>query len=163
MSGESESVESDLETMERDLAETLARKGLILIPKPEVDEYMHMTYSRLSSLPPGELAMIGVELARYSYYLQTVIGFFLTRMTICRRQIEKRVGHKLVEYVNIYGKDEKWIAAIADDDVASRWKDLEHRAYLLFKNLEYMPNRVNEMMDMITMLEGNRRRLDGKI
>lgn len=124
---------------------------------------MTMSFQELTSLPPDELGMVGFELARYSYYLQTVISFYQSRVMICRREIEKAVGTRLVDYAHVYGRDEKWIMAIADDEHATAWKRLEDVAHRALRSLEYLPNRLGEMLRAVLELQQSRRRVHGKI
>lgn len=164
MSGTRESPEVKLARMAKDLNENLARKGLILIAKPEVDHYLKMTRDELRSLPPEELEAVDYEIARYAYYLQTVMNDYLTKMNICRGEIEKAVGMNLGQYGNVYGRDEKWIAAIADDEYATAWRELEQKAFRSFQSLEYLPNRLAEITKAVINIQQERRRLGhGKV
>jgi hypothetical protein len=142
-----------LKRMEKELKEKWVRQGVVLIDKPPIDEYMRSSYDDLSRSHPDDLDKISYELARYAYYLQMVISFYHTKMLMCRREIERLVGSKIKNYTKIYGRDDKWMSAIADNAEATIWKTLEDEAYDSWKTLEYLPNRLGEMQKVVLHLQ----------
>jgi hypothetical protein len=152
-----------LDRMEKELRERWERKGTVFISKPEVEDYMHASYEELRMMEPESLDAFGYELARYSYYLQGLIGLYHNRMMMCRREIEKLVGRNIKNYSHIYGRDDKWMSAIADSEEATAWKELEDEAYYSWKILEYLPNRLGEIQKAVLYLQKERKSDGSKI
>lgn len=163
MSGSTKSADQKLQEMEHDLESFLARKGLFDVVEPKASEFVNISRDRLASLPPDELGVIGFELARYAFYLQQVMNMLQTRVNICKEEIRKAVGHKIKEYTAVYGREDKWIAAIAESPHASKWKEIQDKAQFSLDRIAYFPSRLIDLSKTVLELQQTGRRTHGKV
>lgn len=162
MSGDQESLAKDtLTKIEDELDNYLKNKGYVRIIKPAVEEYLEMSRSELRSLPTEELGEAAYDLSRYAYYLQGILNDIEAKIYICESQIRRLVGTKLDNY-NVFGIENKWIAAIADNDVARRFQVLKDKAAVLKIKLNYIPKRLEDLSKVVLEIQQTRRR-NGKI
>lgn len=139
MPGEAISPDDKLEQMIDSLANDMVRRGLILIDKPEVDDYMSISQEEMASLPPDELGSLAFSVAQYSYYLQTVLNWLNIRIKMCQKH------------------------AVSDHKNAKRWRELQEVAEQRFDTLYFIPARLQDIMKTALELQQSRRRTHGKI
>jgi hypothetical protein len=150
-----------LQRMESEIDEFMLRRGVI-VPRSDAKTYLTLTHEELERMSPDEAGVAGYELARYAFYLRSIINFYKRRMKICEGHIRQLVGDKLGRYP-VYGREEKWIAAIADNDLARGWDAIRDKAERVLASIDEYPRDLQQMSRAMLELQQSRRQSHGKI
>jgi hypothetical protein len=150
---------ASLRRYEEAISNSLYRQGLIEVVRPEVARYLGMSPPDVAALPPDELGTLAYALAQYAFYLQTLQNRLHTRASICRSRVEALVGHKIADYGHIYGREDKWHAAVAADPSARRWRELQEHAQREHDRLAYLTTRLDRMSQAALQMQSSLRKI----
>lgn len=126
----------------------------------QIDHYINMSRSELRNLSDTDLSEIVWELQAYAYYLQDIINHHKMIVEHCKYNIYKTIGNTIREYNDIYGQEAKLNAAIADNQYAREWKEIEHNNQMMVEQLKYKAEGLDRIAQAIIEVKRSRRKFE---
>lgn len=110
-----------------------------------IDHYINLPRSELATLPTDALGEMQFEIYSYVYHLQTVHNRQLAKADKCKYEIEKLIAPSLPNYREIYSSEQKWAAAVMDNDAARKYRDIEVNARAAATRTAYLTQRLENV------------------
>ena len=114
-----------------------------------VDHYLSMSRSELSKTSSRDLGEMAYELYATAYHIQTVNNLQLAKAEYCKHQIDKIYGRDMDNYSHIYGKEDKYLRAIADSETCQSYREIEINARGAATRTSYLTQRLENVAKCI--------------
>jgi hypothetical protein len=118
----------------------------------KINGYLALTADEIRKLSDTDLAGITVELSRHAYLVQDRIAAERTKVDICQANLNSIVGHLISEYTEVWGRDDKWAAAIHDNDAAREYKKYLVRCQAIVTRMDGLVTRLDSMIRQLNEL-----------
>lgn len=138
------------------------QKGL---PHPlprHIDHYINIPRSELTLLAAEDLGEMAYEILSYAYYLQDQQNRQLAKADRCKSEIDRIVAPVLTNYRDIYGKEEKWLSAIFDNEQAISFHNVEINARAAATRVSYLTARLESIARCLLEMQQTKRRQNAK-
>lgn len=117
-----------------------------------------MPRSELNLQSAESLGEMAYEISSYSYHLQTVINQQLAKADKCKSEIEKLISPVIDNYRDIYNGEQKWLAAIYDNEHAKSFRNIEVNSRGVATRLSYLTGKLEQMGRCLLELQNTKRR-----
>jgi hypothetical protein len=126
-----------------------------------IDHYINMPRSELSLQSPESLVEMAFEISSFTYHLQTLNNKQVAKAEKCKAEIEKLVTPVMSQYRDIYGKEEKYLAAINDNIHATEYRNVEINARAAATRTSYLTQRLDNIAKCLNDLANKKGRHNG--